>query len=75
MVLLIQYAALIRIPIFSISYLVDQTQRAVSNSKDYFEVLDVQPEINDRSDAKELVVKKGEVVFKDVDFAYDDVNV
>jgi ATP-binding cassette subfamily B protein len=75
MVLLIQYAALIRIPIFSISYLVGQTQRAVSNSKDYFGVLDVQPEINDRDDATELVVNKGEIVFNDVDFAYDDTNV
>lgn len=36
MVLIIQYALLIRIPIFSISFLVDQTQRAITNTKDYF---------------------------------------
>ncbi|HUD05355.1 MAG TPA: ABC transporter ATP-binding protein [Candidatus Saccharimonadales bacterium] len=75
MVLLIQYAALIRIPIFSISFLVDQTQRAISNSKDYFEVMDIEPEITDSVDAKTLEVKKGEVIFNDVDFAYDDQNV
>jgi len=75
MVLLIQYAALIRIPIFSISFLVDQTQRAVSNSKDYFGVLDVQPEINDRDGATELVVNEGELVFNNVDFAYAGTDV
>ncbi|HUC95465.1 MAG TPA: ABC transporter ATP-binding protein [Candidatus Saccharimonadia bacterium] len=75
MVLLIQYAALIRIPIFSISYLVDQTQRAVSNTKDYFDVMDIKPSINDQKDAKDLKVGLGEVVFRDVEFAYDDKKV
>jgi ATP-binding cassette, subfamily B, bacterial len=70
-VLLIQYAMLIRIPIFSISFLVDQSQRAVSNSRDYFEVMDVQPEITDRPDATALRVKRGEIVFDNVHFAYD----
>jgi ATP-binding cassette, subfamily B, bacterial len=71
MVLLIQYAMLIRIPIFTISFLVDQTQRAVANTRDYFEVLDEQPEITDRADAQELKMQKGEIVFDDVHFAYD----
>lgn len=71
MVLLIQYAMLIRIPIFSISFLVDQSQRAVANTKDYFEVMDVKPEITDRSDAHNLNIKHGEISFKNVSFAYD----
>lgn len=71
MVLLIQYTQLIRIPIFSISFLVDQTQRAVANTKDYFAALDVEPEIIDKSGAKDLVVTKGGVVFRDVSFGYD----
>jgi ATP-binding cassette, subfamily B, bacterial len=71
MVLLIQYAALIRIPIFSISFLVDQSQRAVSNTKDYFEVMDQQPEITDHPGALPLQVSRGEVNFSDVSFAYD----
>lgn len=72
MVLLIQYAMLIRIPIFSISFLVDQTQRAVANTRDYFEVIDTQPELEDAKDAAKLRVTKGEIVFDKVNFGYDD---
>ncbi|HSW66358.1 MAG TPA: ABC transporter ATP-binding protein [Bacillota bacterium] len=71
MVLLIQYAMLIRIPIFTISFLVDQTQRAVSNTREYFEVMDQQPEIIDHAGAKALQIARGEIVFDDVHFAYD----
>jgi len=74
-VALILYAMQIRIPIFTISFLVDNTQRAVSDSKDYFEVLDVQPEITDHPGAKPLDVKKGEIVFDNVRFAYDNAEV
>lgn len=70
MVLLIQYAQLIRIPIFSISFVVDQTQRAVANTRDYFEVMDTEPSITDASNAEALAVTKGEVKFADVSFAY-----
>jgi ATP-binding cassette subfamily B protein len=72
MVLLIQYAMLIRIPIFSISFLVDQTQRAVANTKDYFEVIDTEPEIVDTPGASKLTVPKGEIVFDTVTFGYSE---
>ena len=71
MVLLIQYATLIRIPIFSISFIVDQSQRAIANTKDYFEVMDEQPEYTDAPDARVLRVSKGGIVFDDVHFAYE----
>jgi ATP-binding cassette subfamily B protein len=71
MVLLIQYAMLIRIPIFTISFLVDQTQRAIANTKDYFEVMDVKPEIVDHPGAEKLTVKSGEILFDHVRFGYD----
>ena len=70
MVLLIQYAALIRIPIFSISFIVDQTQRAVANTKDYFTAMDIVPAIADKPGAKALQVADGVVEFKNVHFAY-----
>jgi ATP-binding cassette subfamily B protein len=73
MVLLIQYAQLIRIPLFSISFLVDRTQRAVSNTKDYFAVMDEEPEISDIESAKPLVLDMGAITFKDVTFGYDKV--
>lgn len=71
MVLLIQYATLIRLPIFSISFIVDQTQRAVANTKDYFEIMDMEPEMQDAPNARKLAVTKGEIVFDKVAFAYD----
>jgi len=71
MVLLIQYAMLIRIPIFSISFIVDQTQRAITNTKDYFEVLDTEPEVKDRPQATALRVDRGEIAFSNVSFGYD----
>jgi ATP-binding cassette subfamily B protein len=74
MVLLIQYAMLIRIPIFSISFLVDQTQRAIANTKDYFEAMDIVPDIRDNDGAKELAVTKGEITFDHVRFGYDSEN-
>ncbi len=75
MVLLIQYAALIRIPIFSISFLVDRTQRAITNSRDYFAVMDEEPEQLDVKDAMKLNVASGSVVFNNVTFAYDEKKV
>lgn len=70
MVLLIQYAMLIRIPIFSISFLMDQTQRAIANTKDYFEVMDVKPTIVDVPNAEKLKVSQGKIVFNKVNFSY-----
>jgi len=71
MVLLIQYAQLIRIPLFSISFLVSQTQRAVANSRDYFAVMDEKPEIRDQDGAQPLVVSKGVISFDQVSFGYE----
>lgn len=70
-VALILYAMNIRIPIFTISFLVENTQRAVSDSKDYFEIMEITPAISDRPGAKRLAVSSGEVRFSDVTFGYD----
>lgn len=70
-VALILYALQIRIPIFTISFLVENTQRAIADSKDYFEVLNIKPKIADHHDAKILQVKRGEIRFENVSFGYD----
>lgn len=70
MVLLIQYATNIRIPIFSISFLVDQSQRAIANSKEYFMTMDVPVERRVNA-TKQLVVSENEVKFTDVIFGYE----
>lgn len=70
MVLLLQYAALIRMPIFSISFIVDQSQRAVANSRDYFAAMDIPSEEKPNTTSKVLSVKRGEIVFDGVEFGY-----
>lgn len=70
-VLLIQYGVLIRIPIFSMSMLVDRTQRAIADSKDYFYAMDEQPGITDAKKAGPLVVKSAELQFDNVSFGYE----
>ena len=75
MVLLIQYAMLIRIPVFTISFLVDRTQRAIANTKDYFEAMDQEPELTDKQGAEPLRVQKGQISYQDVNFSYGDNEV
>ncbi|MDB5182036.1 MAG: (1--_2) glucan export composite transrane/ATP-binding protein [Candidatus Saccharibacteria bacterium] len=69
-VALILYSTQIRIPIFTISMLVDTAQRAIADTKDYFEVMNLSPEIADKPGAKAIEVREGEVVFKKVCFGY-----
>lgn len=71
-VLLIQYGALIRIPIFSMSFLVDRTQRAIADSKDYFSAMEEEPGVIDAPKAGSLKVKKAQINFINVDFAYEE---
>lgn len=70
-VALILYAMQIRIPIFTISFLVESTQRAVADSRDYFEIMSLVPEIVDDPSAKALAVNAGNIEFKNVSFGYD----
>lgn len=70
-VALILLAMNIRIPIFTISFLVENTQRAIADSKDYFEIMSIVPEIADRPNARPLKVSKGKITFKDITFGYD----
>ncbi|MEO7624550.1 MAG: ABC transporter ATP-binding protein [Candidatus Saccharimonadales bacterium] len=74
-VTLILFSAQIRIPIFTISFMVDNFQRAVADSLDYFEIMEVQPSIADLPGVKSLVVKQADVVFDNVRFGYDDQDV
>ena len=69
-VALILYAMQIRIPIFTISYLVENTQRAVADSKDYFEIMNIEPSIVDEPNARSLKITRGQITFSDVSFGY-----
>lgn len=71
MFLLIQLSQMMRMPIFSMSFLVDNFQRTITGSKDYAEVMQLKPAITDKKDAKELKVKKGEIRYEKVTFGYE----
>jgi ATP-binding cassette subfamily B protein len=71
-VTLILYAIQIRIPIFTISMLVDSWQRAVTDSKDYFDIMNLKPSIQDNRDADRLEVPEGTIEFQKVSFSYDE---
>jgi ATP-binding cassette subfamily B protein len=70
-VALVLFAQQIRIPIFTISFLVENTQKAIADSKDYFEIMNLEPAIADHAGAKKLKVPEGGIAFQDVRFAYD----
>lgn len=72
MFLIIQFAILMRIPLFSMSFIVDQTQHAIAGSRDYFKVMQIKPTILDKPGAIELKIEKGEIEYKDVHFNYDE---
>ena len=74
-VTLILYAMQIRIPIFTISFLVENTQRAIADSKDYFEIMDMKPDIADHANASNLAFKRGEIEFSNMSFGYGDKHV
>lgn len=72
MVLLITLINTVRVPIFSLSFIVDQYQRATTGSHEFVGVMLTEPAITDVPNAKKLSVKRGEVVFEDVSFSYTD---
>lgn len=71
MVLLITLVNMVRTPIFSMSFIIDNYQRAVTGSYEFVSVMTTQPTILDSKNASGLSVKNGRVEFKDVDFSYD----
>ncbi len=71
-VTLILYATQIRIPIFTISFLVERTQKAVADSKDYFQILEEEPHHKENVNNPKLKVTKGLVEFEDVGFSYEE---
>ena len=72
MVLMIQLVGMMRVPIFSMSFIVDNFQRMVTGSKDFADVMRLQPAIHDAPDAKELQVKHAKITYDAVSFGYNE---
>ncbi|HET7629765.1 MAG TPA: ABC transporter ATP-binding protein [Candidatus Saccharimonadales bacterium] len=71
MVLLVQLVNMVRMPIFSMSFIVDNAQRAIAGSVDYFEVMAIEPDLADQTGAKPLEVNQAKLVYDQVKFAYE----
>ncbi|MFI5212464.1 MAG: ABC transporter ATP-binding protein, partial [Candidatus Saccharimonadales bacterium] len=72
MILLITLINALRLPLFSMSFIVDQYQRAVTGSKDFVTAMELAPDIQDTPNAHNLEVSAGRVVYQEVDFSYTD---
>lgn len=72
MTLLLTLSIQAQFPLFGSSFIIDALQRATAGSKDYFEIMDLKPEITDIDDAKQLKVKEGRVEYQGVNFAYQE---
>lgn len=72
MILIIQLLNQLRWPLFAMSYILEQIQRAEADSKTFFELLGLKS--TEKYQGKKLmaVVKKPEIKFDHVDFAYSD---
>lgn len=70
MVLLLTLVQQVAFPMRNLSFFVDSYQRAVANSKDYLEAMAEVPE-SDEYAGVELKLRRGEIAFQDVSFAYE----
>jgi ATP-binding cassette, subfamily B, multidrug efflux pump len=66
----ISYSRKFADPLRHFSNLYNSLQSALAGAERVFEVLDVPPEIEDKTDAKPVDKFKGKIEFKDVDFSY-----
>jgi ATP-binding cassette subfamily B protein len=57
-------------PIQQLATMYTEIQRAMASGARIFELIDVQPEIEDSVGAKKIAEAKGEIEFKDVSFSY-----
>lgn len=71
MMLLVTLINQARAPIFMMSFIIDQYQRAVTGSREFVQVMETEASVVDSPNAKPLKVSDGRVEFKDVDFSYD----
>ena len=59
------------LPLNFIGFIYREIRQGLTDIEQMFDLLDVQPEVQDEPGATELRIGKGEVEFRDVEFAYD----
>lgn len=72
MVLIIQILNQLRWPLFGMSYILEQVQRAEADSKEFFDVLDLPSSEVFHTKKLPALVKDPEITFENVTFEYED---
>ncbi len=70
LVAFVLYVSVVIPPIDRLINFTEQFTQGVSSFERFTEIMDVNPSINDKPDAKKLIVTKGDISFKDVSFHY-----
>lgn len=74
LVTFILYISVLTEPINTLINFTEQFQNGYTGFERFREIMDIVPDITDKKGAKPLVVKKGEIEFKDVSFKYEDAT-
>ncbi len=74
LVTFILYVSVVLPPIDRLINFTEQFTQGISSFERFTEIMDVMPSINDSSDAKPLTVTRGDIVFDDVSFHYDETE-
>jgi len=71
LVAFILFVSVVLAPIDRMIQFVEELQQGMASFERFTDIMDIKPEINDEKDAKDLVVSKGKIEYKDVSFSYD----
>jgi ATP-binding cassette subfamily B protein len=71
MVMIIQLLAQLRWPLYGMSYMLEQVNRAEADSKEFFSVLDLHGDELYQNKQQTNIIKHPEIVFDHVSFAYE----
>ena len=65
------YVSVVVSPIDRLINFTEQLQQGIASFERFTEVMDIEPEIKDAPDARDIDIKEGRVEFRDVSFSYD----
>ena len=71
LVAFILFVSVVLAPIDRMIQFVEELQQGMASFERFTDIMDIEPEINDEKDAKELKVTEGKIEYQDVSFSYD----